>query len=112
MLEEDSTGEQADGGEDATAGDESGGDDRVGADTHGDTTESSGGGADVGGDDGGDDDAARNASSPVPTAGSDSDSTAYRERTSSAMLHLRFRRPVVSLLSLVPPGRLTMLCAW
>ena len=79
MLEEDSAGEQADGGDDATAGDESGGDGRVGADTHGDTTESSGGGADVGGDDGGDDDAAHTATSPVPAAGSDSDSAAYRD---------------------------------
>ena len=79
MLEEDSAEEQAGGGASAAAGDESGGDTRVVVETRGDTTESSGGGADVGGDDGGDDDATRTATSPVPAAGSDSDSAAYRD---------------------------------
>ena len=52
----------------------------------------------------------RRARSPLPAP------TPIRQptgtRTSSAMLHLRFRRPVVSLLSSVSPGRLTMSCAW
>ena len=50
------------------------------ADRHGDTTESSdgGAGADEGG--GGDDDGARAAASPVPLAGSDSDSADYRDK--------------------------------
>ena len=79
LLEEDSSDEQAGGGADAADEDESGGDARVVPDTRGDTTESSGGGADVGGDGGGDDNAARTATSPVPSAGSDTDSAAYRD---------------------------------
>ena len=85
ILEAEASDEQVEGETDATAEDEAGGGARVvpgarrPADKHGDTTESSGGGADVGEGGGGDDDAARAATSPVPSADSDSDSAAYRD---------------------------------
>ena len=49
------------------------------ADKRGDTTESSNGGADAAKGGGGDDDDAYDVTSPVPLAGSDSDSASYRD---------------------------------
>ena len=67
------------GGEEAEGGAHAAPDARGSSDRHGDTTESSGGAAGAGEGGGDDDDDARTTTSPVPSAGSDSDSAAYRD---------------------------------
>ena len=85
ILEAENSGKQAEDEEDAAAEEEVGDSTRAAPDAgrpgdkRGDTTESSDGGAEVGEGGGEDDDGARAATGVVPSAGSDSDSAAYRD---------------------------------
>ena len=90
ILEAESSDEQAEEERDPAPEEEAGDDARTvpdmrrPADKHGDNTESSGGGADAGKGGGDDDDDARATTSPVPSAGSDFDSAAYRDEDSES----------------------------